>query len=59
MAKVLFGTLPGLALIVLPIMFYHQLQLMVCTTLATRYAGRRSSTADDKEAEYLEELGEP
>lgn len=40
MAKVLFGTMPGLGLVVLPIMFYHQLQLMVCTTLATRYAAR-------------------
>lgn len=41
MAKVLFGTHPGLGLIVLPIMFYHQLQLMVCSALAQRYAGRK------------------
>lgn len=40
MAKVLFGTHPGLGLIVLPIMFYHQLQLMVCSALAQRYARR-------------------
>lgn len=40
MAKVLFGADPGLGLIVLPIMFYHQLQLMVCSALAQRYAKR-------------------
>lgn len=40
MAKVLFGTHPGLGLIVLPIMFYHQLQLVVCSILAQRYAKR-------------------
>ena len=38
MAKVLFGAHPGLGLIVLPIMFYHQLQLVVCAALAQRYA---------------------
>jgi sodium/bile acid cotransporter 7 len=37
MAKLLFGAHPGLGLIVLPIMFYHQLQLAVCTVLAGRY----------------------
>lgn len=40
MAKVLFGAHPGLGLIVLPIMFYHQLQLVVCAALAQRYARR-------------------
>jgi sodium/bile acid cotransporter 7 len=40
MAKVLFGVHPGLGLIVLPIMFYHQLQLMVCSAMAQRYAKR-------------------
>lgn len=40
MAKVLFGAHPGLGLIVLPIMFYHQLQLLVCAALAQRYARR-------------------
>lgn len=40
MAKVLFGAHPGLGLIVLPIMFYHQLQLVVCAVLAQRYARR-------------------
>lgn len=42
MAKVLFGAHPGLGLIVLPIMFYHQIQLMVCSALAQRYAQRPS-----------------
>ncbi len=40
MAKALFGANPGLGLIVLPIMLYHQLQLFVCTVLAHRYASR-------------------
>jgi sodium/bile acid cotransporter 7 len=40
MAKALFGSHPGLGLIVLPIMVYHQLQLFVCTALAHRYARR-------------------
>ena len=40
MATLLFGALPSLGLIVLPIMFYHQLQLFVCSILAERYARR-------------------
>jgi sodium/bile acid cotransporter 7 len=40
MAKLLFGTATPLGLIVLPIMFYHQLQLFVCSYLAQRYAAR-------------------
>lgn len=40
MATVLFGAHPGLGLIVLPVIFYHQLQLMVCAALAQRYAQR-------------------
>ncbi|MBA2077119.1 MAG: bile acid:sodium symporter [Rhodanobacter sp. 68-29] len=39
MAKVLFAGHP-LGLIVLPIMLFHQLQLMVCAVLARRYARR-------------------
>ncbi|MET0517764.1 MAG: bile acid:sodium symporter family protein [Burkholderiaceae bacterium] len=38
MAKLLFGAHPALGVIVLPIMFYHQLQLIVCSLLAGRYA---------------------
>ncbi|HET8730526.1 MAG TPA: bile acid:sodium symporter family protein, partial [Moraxellaceae bacterium] len=44
MAKVLFGAHPGLGLIVLPVMFYHQLQLVVCAALAQRYARSAPST---------------
>jgi sodium/bile acid cotransporter 7 len=40
MAKLLFGAHPGIGLIVLPIMFYHQIQLLVCSVLAERYARR-------------------
>lgn len=40
MAKLLFGAHPALGVIVLPIMFYHQLQLFVCAVLARRYAAR-------------------
>lgn len=40
MAKLIFGSAPQIGLIVLPIMFYHQLQLLVCTILANRYAAR-------------------
>lgn len=39
MAKLLMGDV-SLGLIVLPLMFYHQLQLMVCTVMAQRYARR-------------------
>ncbi len=39
MAKLLLGDVP-LGLIVLPLMFYHQLQLLVCTLMAKRYAAR-------------------
>ena len=40
MAKLIFGAVPGLGVIVLPIMFYHQLQLIACSVLAGRYARR-------------------
>jgi sodium/bile acid cotransporter 7 len=40
MARLLFGAHPGLGLIVLPLMFYHQLQLLICSVLAERYAAR-------------------
>jgi sodium/bile acid cotransporter 7 len=38
MAKLLFGAHPALGVIVLPVMFYHQVQLIVCSVLASRYA---------------------
>ncbi|MET0518634.1 MAG: bile acid:sodium symporter, partial [Burkholderiaceae bacterium] len=45
MAKLLFGAHPALGVIVLPIMFYHQLQLIACSMLASRYARRAADAA--------------
>lgn len=46
MAKVLFAGHP-LGMIVLPLMLFHQIQLMVCAVLARRYARRGAVTATD------------
>ncbi|HEX5393100.1 MAG TPA: bile acid:sodium symporter family protein [Rhodocyclaceae bacterium] len=40
MAKLIFGAHPALGVIVLPIMFYHQIQLVICSIMANRYAAR-------------------
>jgi sodium/bile acid cotransporter 7 len=40
MAKVLFAT-GSLGMVILPLMLFHQIQLMVCAVLAERYARRR------------------
>jgi len=40
MAQLIFGATPALGLILLPIIVYHQLQLLVCSVLATRWAKR-------------------
>jgi sodium/bile acid cotransporter 7 len=40
MARLMFAAHPGLSLILLPIMIYHQLQLLVCGWLAGRFAAR-------------------
>lgn len=40
MARLLFPAGTSMGLIVLPLMFYHQLQLLVCTVLARRYSAR-------------------
>jgi sodium/bile acid cotransporter 7 len=45
MAALIFGGHPGLGVIVLPIMLYHQLQLFVCSVLAHRYARRLAPAA--------------
>lgn len=45
-ARVLFAAHPGLALIMLPLMIYHQLQLIVCTLLARRFALRTDASPD-------------
>lgn len=42
-AKVIFGASPALPLILLPLLFYHQLQLIVFTILARRYAAREEA----------------
>lgn len=50
MAKVIFPSAEA-GLIVLPLMIFHQLQLMVCAVLAQRYARRpETPTLDDKGA---------
>ena len=46
MAKILFAGNPALGLIVLPLMVFHQLQLMVCAWLAQRYAQRQRDSTD-------------
>ncbi|RXR08844.1 bile acid:sodium symporter family protein [Pseudoxanthomonas composti] len=38
MANILFGGSPALGMIVLPLMLFHQVQLMACAWLANRYA---------------------
>ncbi|MGB3498694.1 MAG: bile acid:sodium symporter family protein [Rhodanobacter lindaniclasticus] len=54
MAKILFaGQAGGLGAMVLPLMIFHQLQLMVCAVVARRYAdrGARGVVEDDREAD--------
>jgi sodium/bile acid cotransporter 7 len=53
MAKILFaGQLGGLGALVLPLMMFHQLQLMVCAVVARRYAAQ--ATTRVREADRLE-----
>ena len=40
MANILLAGHPGLGVLVLPMMIYHQMQLVVCSALAQRYAAR-------------------
>ncbi len=47
MAKVLFAGHP-IGMLVLPLMLFHQLQLMVCAVLAQRYANRLKHVASDR-----------
>lgn len=46
MARVLFAG-PAVGLAVLPVMIYHQMQLMVCAWLARRYAMRGAAAAEE------------
>ncbi len=41
LAKAIFGAHPGLGLILLPILFYHPLQLIVCGMMADRLARQK------------------
>jgi sodium/bile acid cotransporter 7 len=47
-AKVLFGASPSIGMILLPLMLYHQLQLIVCSVLAKRYAARAEADASNE-----------
>ncbi|MFC5580606.1 bile acid:sodium symporter family protein [Rhodanobacter terrae] len=54
MARILFaGQLGGLGALVLPLMIFHQLQLMVCAVVARRYAaqGDHPVAQDSREAD--------
>jgi len=55
MANTLFAG-ASLGLVVLPLMIFHQLQLMACATLARRYAYARSAAADDRSINELDRL---
>ena len=41
-AKVIFGADPALSLILMPLLLYHQIQLVVCAVIARQYAARAS-----------------
>ncbi len=58
MAKVIFPSAEA-GLIVLPLMIFHQLQLMVCAVLAQRYARRPETPelVDEKKAESTAKAG--
>ncbi|UYP29510.1 bile acid:sodium symporter [Pseudomonas sp. Z8(2022)] len=45
MAQVLFAG-AGIGMLILPLMLFHQIQLMVCAVLAQRYANRPESVAE-------------
>jgi sodium/bile acid cotransporter 7 len=50
MARLLFGSAHSLGLILLPVMIYHQMQLIVCAILARGYAAAAVQTAGSKSA---------
>jgi solute carrier family 10 (sodium/bile acid cotransporter), member 7 len=53
MARLMFAGHAGLSLILLPIMIYHQLQLLVCGWLAGRFAARDTALAADGGGDVL------
>lgn len=56
-AKVLFAGAPGFGMIVLPIMFYNQLQIFACALLAQRYASRQDGQRGTAQIEPLSAVG--
>lgn len=50
MAALIFGSNPGLGLILLPIMIYHPLQLVVCSVMAESYAHEQRTAASAQSA---------
>ncbi len=46
MAKILFVGNPAIGMIMLPLLLYHQIQLIVCAQLARRYAERADAAID-------------
>jgi solute carrier family 10 (sodium/bile acid cotransporter), member 7 len=50
MAKLIFGSAHSLGLILLPVMIYHQIQLLVCAFLARAYASSAAQAAGSSSA---------
>lgn len=50
MAALIFGSGGALGLIMLPVMVYHQLQLIVCSVIARRYAQRPDGASGPQKA---------
>ena len=50
MAKVIFAS-QAVGAVVLPLMLFHQIQLMVCAVLAQRWGARRTAAEKDREPE--------
>jgi sodium/bile acid cotransporter 7 len=50
MAKLIFGSAHSLGLILLPVMIYHQIQLIVCAFLARAYASSAAQAAGSSSA---------
>jgi len=40
---------PEMGVVLLPLMIFHQIQLMACAWLAQRYAARQGSTEQERE----------
>ena len=53
-AQILFAGNPNMGLIMLPLMLYHQLQLMACAVMAQRYARKVSALEADGSASVSE-----